>query len=245
MTPRARSDPVLSVQDVSQSFGSLDVLEDISLSLHPGEFVAVVGPNGSGKTTLSRIVAGLIFPTNGHVELYVSADRPVGYLPQDVRFRSTFTIEETLEFYASLLDEDVQIESTLKQTGLRDVRDRRVEALSGGMRQLLGLAQALLGTPPIVVLDEPTIGLDPRMTTQLYEVMTDAVAQEATVFVPTHNLREARRADKIIVLDRGRIAAAGSPDELMAQVDADSLPEVFTTLLGTTPVVQEGQTEGG
>lgn len=230
----------LTVEEVGQSFGSVDVLDEVAFGLDAGSVTAIVGPNGAGKTTLLRIVAGLSDPDSGRVIIRTGAERPVGYLPQAPRFRPVFSVEETLEFYASHLATDTSPEAAMERTGLLDVRDRHVAALSGGMRRLLGLAQALLGSPPLLILDEPTSGLDPRMTRHLFGV-TETVADDGTtVLLSTHDLTYAAAADRLVVLNEGRTVFRGTPEDGLARTGTDSLSEAFVSMVGREPTVQVG-----
>ena len=236
---------VLTLENVEQSFGDVTALTDISVRIPANTVTAIVGPNGSGKTTLSQVVAGLSQPTDGDVSLRTNAERPVGYLPQEPQFRPVFTIEETLEFYADLLTTAEDVTSVLEQVGLHEIRTRRIDALSGGMRRLVGIAQSFLGSPPVVVLDEPTSGLDPRMTRRIFDVITTRAANGASVLLTTHDLSYATEADSIIVLHHGQIVAQGSPEELLARTTTESLPDAFFSIVGTEPVVQTGREETG
>ena len=233
-------EPLLTLENVGQSFGDVDVLDGISFEIPPGTVTAIIGPNGSGKTTLSQIIAGLFRPSNGAVSLETDAERPVGYLPQDPQFRPVFTVEETLQFYADLLTTADDPETAMERVGLAGVGDRRVGALSGGMRRLLGLAQSFLGSPPLVVLDEPTSGLDPRMTQRIFDVITTRAETGTSVLLTTHDLSYAVAADSLVVLHRGRIVSRGAPDELLAQTSTDSLPDAFFSIVGEEPAVQAG-----
>lgn len=236
-SPRA-PDPVLTVEGVGHSFDDLHVLEDVTFALEPGTVTAMVGPNGCGKTTLLRIVAGLLTPTVGTV-VGPEGDRPLGYLPQRPDFRPTFTVRETLRFYADLLPGTSDVEDALETVGLNQVPDRRVEELSGGMRRLLGLAQATLGDPPLVLLDEPTGDLDPRMTEYMFDIIEDR-EDDAAVLLATHNLTGAAAADRLLVLDRGRVVAHESPAVIVEQTDQYTLPDAFLELVGSTPSVGGG-----
>ncbi|MFB6155592.1 MAG: ABC transporter ATP-binding protein [Haloferacaceae archaeon] len=209
----------------------MSVLEDVSFSVPRGSVTALVGPNGSGKTTLLRIVAGLMRPTAGSRTVRVEADRPMGYLPQNPDFRPVFTVRETLEFYAALLAADVDVDAAIEDVGLTAAADRRVDALSGGMRRLLGIAQATLGDPPLVLLDEPTGDLDPRMTEYIFEVIDNLSGGGTAVLLATHNLGAAARADEVVLLDRGTVVAEGSAAEIVAEADADSLKAAFLSLV--------------
>ncbi|MEF8842490.1 MAG: ABC transporter ATP-binding protein [Haloarculaceae archaeon] len=217
--------PALRVEGLSRSFGDLVVLEDVSLSLEPGRVGAVVGPNGSGKTTLLRALAGLS-PHGGTVEVVAGGPRAVGYLPQSPAFRPRFTVRETLSFYADLLPGEVDVEAALDRVGMTGAAARRTEALSGGMRRLLGIAQATLGDPPLVLLDEPTSDLDPRMTEHVFDVVEGIVDEGAAVLLATHDARGVERSDRILLLDDGRIVVSGAPGDLRGDADS-ALEAVF------------------
>ena len=143
------TEPVVTLSSVSVGFGDLSVVDDLSLSVEPGAFVALVGPNGAGKTTLGELLAGLRAPDAGTVDHRGEA-RAAAYLPQSPAFRPGFTAAETLGFYAALAGAPSDADRYLSRVGLGGAADRPVEALSGGMTRLLGLAQALVGDPPLV-----------------------------------------------------------------------------------------------
>jgi ABC-type multidrug transport system ATPase subunit len=225
--------PVLAVRDLGHAFGEVDVFSGVDFSLAPGTVTAVVGRNGSGKTTLLRAVLGLLSPDSGEVSLTdAAAERRVGYLPQSPAFRSQCTVRETLGFYAAMLDAEVDVSAVLDRVGLGAVADRRVGALSGGMVRLLGIGQAILGRPPVVVLDEPTGDLDPRMTEYVFDVVEALAADGMAVLLATHDLSGAADADQVLLLDRGSIAAEGSPAQLRAETDAETFRAAFLALTG-------------
>ncbi len=228
---------VLEATDLGHAFGDVGVFSGVDVSLSAGTVTAVVGPNGSGKTTLLRGILGLFAPDSGEVTLTVEpeADRRIGYVPQNPAFRDQFTVEETLRFYASLLDADVDVSAVLDRIGLSAVRDRRVAALSGGMVRLLGIGQAILGRPPVVVFDEPTGDLDPRMTEYVFDVIADLADDGMAVLLATHDLSGAADADSVLLLDRGSIRARGSPADLRARTDGDDLRAAFLSLTGGDP----------
>ena len=232
-------------ENVGHRYGDVTVLEGVTCALEAGTVTALIGPNGSGKTTLLRIVAGLLAPFRGRVER-PPRERPVGYLPQDPDFRPVFSVEETLQFYADLLEGDVDVEAALDQVGLIAARGRRVDALSGGMRRLLGLAQALLGDPPVVLLDEPTGDLDPLMTEHILEVTADLARSGTAVLFATHDLAGATMADTVLVLDRGTVVASGSPGDLLDQTGSETLAAAFAALVGEGELsVRVGTGEAG
>lgn len=238
--PQSVEHAAARVRDVDFSYGDLQVLDDVSLSVPAGAVTAVVGPNGSGKTTLALVVAGLAAPESGERDLAAAGERPVGYLPQSPRFRPEFTVDETLSFYADLLSTPVDVEAAMDRVGLAGASDRRVSALSGGMRQLLGIAQALLGDPAMIVLDEPTSGLDPRMTRHVFAVIEDVAADGTGVFLTTHDLLHAEEADRVALLDSGTVLIEQPPDVFVANANADSLLAAFVSTLGEDPAVQTG-----
>ena len=224
-------DALAELSGVSRSYGGVTVLNAASLSISPG-ITAVVGPNGSGKSTLLGILAGAIDPTAGEVR-YADADarKPIGYLPQRVPFRDGFTARETLAFYGRLVDADP--DAALDQVGLADAADKRVESLSGGMRRLLGIAQALLGDPPVVVLDEPASGLDPEMRERAFRTATERAPEGTAVVVSSHDIELVESyADNLVVIDRGRIAAAGPIDRLRTEHNADGVGELYRAVIG-------------
>ncbi|WP_436902634.1 ABC transporter ATP-binding protein [Halovenus halobia] len=229
--------PCLSAEGLSRAFGSVTVVADVDLSLSRGTLHAVIGPNGSGKTTLLELLAGLGQPTSGTVTAHVDATpRTIGYLPQRPAFRPSFTALETLEFYTALVGDDP--EALLARVGLGDAADRRVEDLSGGMTRLLGLAQAIAGDPPIVLLDEPGSGLDPGMRARTIEVARSLADDGTSVLYTTHDLELAEQfCDSLSVLNAGSVAATGSPTELLEAYDATSLREVFDHLADTGEAV--------
>ena len=226
--------PVLEVEGLGHSFGDVAVFSDLDFTLDAGTVTALVGPNGSGKTTLLRALLGLLDPDEGTVSLTAetASGRRVGYLPQSPAFRPAFTVAETLQFYADLLDRDEEVSAVLDRVGLGEVPDRRVDALSGGMTRLLGVGQAILGDPALVVLDEPTGDLDPRMTEYVFDAVADLADDGMAVLLATHNLTGAAEADDVLLLDHGDVVAEGSPADFVARTDADDFRGAFLELTG-------------
>ncbi|MFB6151151.1 MAG: ABC transporter ATP-binding protein [Haloarculaceae archaeon] len=220
------------VDSLSRSFGDVTVLDDVSFTADPGTVTCVVGPNGSGKTTLLRIVAGLLPPSEGNVVLTADGERSVGYLPQTPAFRQQFSLAETLAFYGALVEGDVDADAVLERVGLDEVGGRRVEALSGGMTRLFGIALATVGDPPVLVLDEPASGLDPTMTDHVGTAVGDLADAGRTVLLATHELGTVDRvADTVVVLDAGAVAAVGSPAKLRRETGESSLTKAVTALV--------------
>jgi Cu-processing system ATP-binding protein len=214
----------VSVKGVEKSYGAVQALRNISFELRPGRLSALVGHNGAGKTTLIKLMLGLIHPGNGEIRVLgqdpaageFSARRQLGYLPENVAFNAALTGRETLAFYARLK----QIKPAtgwplLERVGLAEAADRRVGTYSKGMRQRLGLAQALLGRPRVLLLDEPTSGLDPALRQTFYEILQELRDDGATVLISSHALNELEdRAEHVLIMNRGILAAQGTLAEL-------------------------------
>ncbi|MHB9285767.1 ABC transporter ATP-binding protein [Halobacteriales archaeon Cl-PHB] len=221
----------VTVDGIERSFGDLEVLSGVSFDVPAGSVACLVGSNGSGKSTLLRIVAGLLAADDGSVTIRAGGERPVGYLAQRPEFRPQFSVSETLSFYGDLLAGEVVVDEALDLVGLAPVADRRVGALSGGMVRLLGLAQATVGDPPLLILDEPSSGLDPTMTRHIGGVIDDLAGAGRSVLLATHDLDTVERvADQVLVLDQGTITARGTPADLEDQTDTDSLADAVPEL---------------
>ncbi|MFW5939865.1 MAG: ABC transporter ATP-binding protein [Halolamina sp.] len=226
------SDPVLGLDDASLAFGDVTVLDDATVALGAGTFVALAGPNGSGKTTTLELFAGLRSVDAGTVTRPTTAGRSVAYLPQSPRFRPGFTAREVVEFFGSLVGEDVDADRILARVGLSHAIDRRVEDFSGGMTRLLGLAQALIGDPPVVVLDEPTSGLDPDVADHIFEVAAAMAADGRLVLTTSHDLEAVSRyTDRVLLIANGTFVLDGSPAALLEQTGEASLREVFSSVV--------------
>ncbi|MFH0303348.1 ABC transporter ATP-binding protein [Bradyrhizobium sp. 31Argb] len=212
------------ITDVSKRYGRIDAVSGASFELGQGEMVALIGHNGAGKTTLMKLMLGLIHPTHGSIQVLgedpaagqFSARRRLGYLPENVSFDATLTGRETQRFYARLKQEPIaKAEQLLDIVGLGAAVDRRVGTYSKGMRQRLGLAQALIGRPQLLLLDEPTTGLDPELRQTFYEAIQRLAAEGTTVLLCSHALTELEeRAGRVIIMNRGVKVADGSLDEL-------------------------------
>ncbi len=220
----------IAADKVSKQFGQLKALQEVSFALPPGELVALAGPNGAGKTTLLKLILGLLRPSGGTIEILgedpaigsLAARRQLGYLPENVAFNDGLTGRETLMFYARLKRQHADAAlALLERVGLTAAARRRVATYSKGMRQRLGLAQALLGSPRALLLDEPTTGLDPAFRQQFYALLRELRDRGATVLLSSHALTELEgRADRIIIMKEGIIVANSTLGELrrMAQL---------------------------
>jgi ABC-2 type transport system ATP-binding protein len=219
------------VTDVAKRLGRVRALDGIDLDLGHG-VTGLLGPNGAGKTTLMRVLATVMAPDSGRVRLFGSdpaqaAGRPairrrLGYMPQEPGFHPRFTTFEFVD-YIAILKEHVdrrarhaEVRRVLALVGLTDVSGRRIRALSGGMRRRVALAQALLGAPELLILDEPTAGLDPEQRLRFRELIS-GLGEDRAVLVSTHQTEDvAAMCARVAVLDHGRVAFDGLPQDLAA-----------------------------
>jgi Cu-processing system ATP-binding protein len=217
----------IELEAVSKRYGSRAAVEEITLAVRTGECLALVGPNGAGKTTLMKMILGVTRPSGGTVRVHGSdpsgsfsaASRAsVGYLPENVAFHGAMTGSELLAFYARLKGESVgQCDALLERVGLVEAASRRVRTYSKGMRQRLGLAQALLGHPRLLVLDEPTSGMDPTLRRHFYCILDQQREAGATALLSSHALTEIEgRANRIAIVKAGTLIVCGTLDKLRA-----------------------------
>ena len=216
---------VIEMTGVSKRFGKLAALNDVSLSLGEGEVLGLMGHNGAGKSTSMKLILGLIRPSEG--ELRVFGHDPsgaeandlrlrLGYLPENVQFYEQLSGREVLRYFARLkrVDHGV-VDTLLERVGLAHAMHRRVKTYSKGMRQRLGLAQALIGEPRLMLLDEPTVGLDPMATRDFYAMVDELRGRGVSVILCSHVLPGVERhIDRAAILGQGRMLASGSIDEL-------------------------------
>ena len=226
------TEPTVILDGVRKVYGGREVVHDLSYRLAPGEVVALVGHNGAGKTTQIKMMLGLVRPDGGLLQVLGAdpaqgrhARRALGYLPESVQFHPSFTGRETLGFYARLKGLPFGGHDALfARVGLADAADRPVRGYSKGMRQRLGLAQAILGQPNLLLLDEPTSGLDPALRRELYGIVADLAREGATVMLSSHALTELEgEAGRVIVMNRGRLIADGTMTELRRLAGLPSL----------------------
>jgi len=217
---------VIDVQHLSRRFGDLVALDDVSFQVHPGEIVALLGPNGAGKTTASRIIGGILAPSDGDVlvdglSVRTDADRVrarCGFVTDQPSLYERMPLRVYLGFFARLYDvrdPDARAVALAKLLGLDDVLDKRLGAFSRGMRQKVAIARALVHDPPVLLLDEPATALDPEMAQTLRAFIVSLRARHRAILLTTHDLDEAQRiADRVVVLFRGRVARIGGTQEL-------------------------------
>lgn len=224
---------MISVQHLTKSFGSTVALKDISFSVQKGEIIGLLGPNGAGKTTMMRILAGVLEPDNGEVyfdgkdvlEHKSIVKERLGYLAENNPLYDDMLVSEYLEMIAALRSRQGSpkeaIAAAIEQTGIRSVFQRPIHELSKGFRQRVGLAQAMLNEPELLILDEPTEGLDPNQRVDIRSLIKNLGANK-TVLISTHVLPEVMEmCNRLIIVDRGAIVADGPASELLNQAQKE------------------------
>ena len=214
------------------------VLPELSCEVAQGSVTGLLGPSGSGKSTLIRAIVGVQRVAGGIVEVLgePAGTRPlrsrVGYMTQAPSVYGDLTVRENLRFFARVLGVQPEgVERVIGEVSLADHADRVVARLSGGQRARVSLATALLGSPDLLVLDEPTVGLDPVLRRDLWQLFHDLAGGGATLLVSSHVMDEAERCDALLLLREGRLLAQATPAELRARTGAERLDEVFLRLI--------------
>lgn len=247
---------VVEIKDLRHRYGDSGALAGVDLSVGVGEIVALLGPNGAGKTTLVRSITALIKPTSGMVRVAGSdptratVRRQIGVVQQDVGFPRTLTVDEIVRGAAARSGVGREAaENAIAEMGLDPVRKRRGSDLSGGQQQRLQLAMGLVADPILLVLDEPTVGLDVSARRAFWATMAERRRGGTGILLTTHIIEEAAEvADRVVVLDQGAIVAAGRPDELRRTLPARRITartsiraEAIRTADGVVNVIREGE----
>jgi ABC-2 type transport system ATP-binding protein len=227
--------PAVSIRGASKRFGAVHALRGVDLDVEQGEFFALLGPNGAGKTTLISLLAGLTRPDGGTLQVlghdvvkdYRNARRLLGVVPQELVFDPFFTTRETLQIqsgYFGLRHNDAWIDELLQRLHLADKADANMRALSGGMKRRVLVAQALVHKPPVILLDEPTAGVDVELRQVLWEFIRELNSQGHTILLTTHYLEEAESLCKrVAMLKQGEIVALDTTENLLARFHAKRL----------------------
>ncbi len=220
---------MIKITNLSKKFGKVTALNGLSLEIKEGELFGIVGPNGAGKTTIVRILCGALRPTTGTINVNgydilhdpIKVKSSIGYLPEEPNLYERLTARELLEFFGNLYDvKDLgeRIKELLNFVGLTDRADYKISTFSKGMRQRLAIARTLLNDPPFLILDEPTMGLDPGSAKSIREFIYNQ-KRKKTILLCTHYLDEAEElCDRMAILNYGKIVVVGTPDELKKEV---------------------------
>ena len=228
----------VDIAAVSKRFGEIKALDGVSLRVRRGEIYGLLGPNGAGKTTLIRSIVGLIAPDSGTVTVLgrklpnLDVLRGVGYMTQQAALYPGLSVEENLEFFAAINGVQGGVKDALEFVDLYARRGSVVSTLSGGMRQRCSLACALVHRPQLLLLDEPTVGVDPQLRVQFWERFRRMAADGTTIVVSSHVMDEAERCQRLGLIQYGRLLAEGSPAEVREQAGTQNLEEAFLRLAG-------------
>ena len=228
----------VSVRALSVTRGGNEVLRDLDFDVRTGQVTGLLGPSGCGKTTLMRSIVGVQRITSGAVEVFGSAagdaslrDR-IGYVTQQPSVYDDLTVAENLRFFARILGvASARVEECIETVALGDYGDRIVSRLSGGQRSRVSLAVALLGEPSMLVLDEPTVGLDPVLRVELWETFHRLAAAGAGVLVSSHVMDEASRCDRLLLMREGRLIADDTPAGLLASTSSEDIEHAFLSIV--------------
>jgi ABC-2 type transport system ATP-binding protein len=241
---------MIEVQGLTKYFGATLAVDHVSFKVERGEIIGLLGPNGSGKTTIMRMLTGFFPPTSGRAlidgldvsEHSLEARRRIGYLPENMVLYPDLSVSALLEFAARVRGLDSattrsRIEYAIGKCGLGEVRRKLIGKLSKGYRQRVGIAQAILCDPEVLILDEPTVGLDPRQVVEIRELV-QSLAGHSTVLLSTHILPEVTMTcRRVVIIDRGKIVAQDTPEKLTAKLQGSE--QTVVTVGGPKEAVQQ------
>lgn len=230
---------MIEVEHLTKRYGSHLAVDDLSFTIEDGKIYGFLGPNGAGKSTTMNIITGCLAATSGTVKIDgfdvfeepLEAKRCVGYLPEMPPVYPDMTVRDYLDFVAQAKkipakNRKAQIEQAIEKTGLEDVKNRLIKNLSKGYRQRVGLAQAILGDPKLIILDEPTVGLDPKQIIEIRDLIKE-LGKEHTVLLSSHIMQEISAVcDTILILSKGKLVAAGTPESLEMRAQNGNVLEV-------------------
>ena len=229
--------PVAALYGATQSYGPVLALDRLDLAIEPAEVLALLGPNGAGKTTTIQLLVGLARPASGSVRLFGrdpqerSARQRLGAMLQVGRVPETLSVRELIQLFSSYYPKPLALDETMRLAGIGEFADRRFGKLSGGQQRRALFGLALCGNPDLLVLDEPTTGLDVESRRALWAAVRAFRARGGSVLLTTHHIEEADAlADRILLLARGREAASGTPGEIKAAAGGGSLEEAYLAL---------------
>ena len=243
--------PAVRAEGLSKAFGHERAVDGVSFEAMPGELFGLVGPDGAGKSTLLRMLAGVLRPTSGEAEVFGTSvvrdpervKTEIAYMSQRFGLYSDLTVLENLSFYADLYEvprteRAARLERLFQFSSLKPFSHRLAGKLSGGMKQKLGLSCALIHEPRLLLLDEPTFGVDPISRRDLWLMVHEMVARGVSAVVSTAYLDEAERFDRLLLLHRGRILDSGTPEELLGRIEGEILDLLVTPLRDARTILE-------
>ncbi|WP_144461632.1 ABC transporter ATP-binding protein [Siminovitchia fortis] len=239
------NDSCVSIRSVSKKFGPTEILKDIDLEVKQGEIFGLLGPSGAGKTTLVKELAGLDVPTSGEIDVFqekmpsLHLIEKLGYMAQSDALYMELTARENLEFFAALYglkkkERNQRIMEAMKLVQLTDHLGKQVSNYSGGMKRRLSLAIALLHQPQLLILDEPTVGIDPVLRKSVWEAFHQLKDEGKTLIVTTHVMDEAEKCDRLGLMREGQLIAVGTPEELKQKTNSSTIEEAFLVYGGVS-----------
>ncbi|MEA2645691.1 MAG: type transport system ATP-binding protein [Chloroflexota bacterium] len=232
----APNTPAIELTDVTKSFKSLRALDGASLAVDPGEIYGLLGPNGSGKSTLIRMIVGLVRADSGRVRVLgrqmpdMSVLAEVGYMTQQAALYPDLSIVENVRFFAALWGREDGVDAALEVVDLGSRRDSTVATLSGGMRTRASLACAIVHQPKLLLLDEPTVGIDPQLRAQVWDSLAEMAKAGTTILVSSHVMDEAERCQRLALIRAGKVLAEGTVAQLKKKAGVSRLEDAFLKL---------------
>lgn len=221
------TDAAISVDNLTFNYGKLKVIDEMSMEIQPGTSYGLLGPNGAGKTTLIRLMVGLLKPASGSVKCLGEAPsranaRLIGYMPQLPALYSELSVAQNIDFFAHIYgmkkrkERAARVDEVIKVVDLLPKRKTQILNLSGGMKQRVSLACAIVHQPPLIFLDEPTVGLDPELRVHFWDYFENLTRSGSTLIISSHTFDDAAHCHKLAFLRLGRVVAQGAPSELRA-----------------------------
>ena len=248
---------MIKVKNITKKYGSFTAVEDISFEIQEGEIVGFLGPNGAGKSTTMNMITGFIEQTEGEIEVAgfdtlknpKKAKKNIGYMPEGVQLYYDLTVKEFVTYMAQMKKVDKKeikekVQKVLKETGLEEVQNKLTKNLSRGYKQRVSMAGALVSNPKILILDEPTVGLDPKQVTEIRSLIK-SLGKDHTVILSSHILSEVSQiCNKVIIINKGKIVAIDTPENLENKVSTDNT--IYVTVEDNENKVEQvkGQIEG-
>lgn len=234
---------MINLNNLRKNYGQVQAIKQLNLSISKGDIFGLLGPNGAGKTSLIKLITGQMSPSEGKVTLFDGESpysektrKKIGVMPQDLSIYRELSLTENLKFFGSLygLKEDLKrrIEEVISLVELSSKRDGPIEFLSGGMQRRASLACALIHSPPLLILDEPTAGVDPLLRLKFWELFKKLAQEGTTLLITTHHISEAINCNNVAFLREGEVIQKGKPSSIIEHFKASHLEEAFA--LATT-----------